>query len=124
MFTAMYNWGVNPLILEFSYMAQAQIKSLQHEGEPMIEIRGHWDQSALDGLIKAFQKSMGKVGGKLFLRMSELDYMDSAAMGVIMFNMRELARRNAKLVLLQPSPEMRDILRTASLDRILEIRDD
>jgi hypothetical protein len=40
-----------------------------------------------------------------------------------MFNMRELAKRNAKLVLLQPSVEMMDILRTASLDRILEIRD-
>jgi anti-anti-sigma factor len=77
----------------------------------------------LDSLIKAFQKNIGKVNGRLFLRMSQLDYMDSAALGVIMFNMRELAKRNAKLVLLQPSVEMMDILRTASLDRILEIRD-
>jgi hypothetical protein len=40
-----------------------------------------------------------------------------------MFNMRELAKQNSKLVLLDPSEEMRDILHTASLDRVLEIRD-
>jgi len=104
-------------------MSQVQIKILQHEGDPMIEIKGHWDQSALDGLIKAFQKCMGKLKSQLFLRMTDLDYMDSAAMGVIMFNMRELAKRDAKLVLVKPSAEMRDILHTASLDRILEIRE-
>jgi anti-anti-sigma factor len=66
---------------------------------------------------------VGKSREKLFLRMTELDYMDSAALGVIMFNMRELAKQNSKLVLLDPSEEMRDILHTASLDRVLEIRD-
>ncbi len=104
-------------------MAQTQIKALQYEGEPLIEIKGHWDQGALDALIKAFKKCLGNVKQRLFLKMSDLDYMDSAALGVIMFNMRELAKRDNKLVLIQPSPEMMDILRTASLDRILEIRE-
>ncbi len=99
-----------------------QIKTLTHEGEPCIELRGHWERNALDALIKAFQKTLGKCRERLFLRMSDLDYMDSAALGVIMFNMRELAKHNCKLVLLEPSEEMRDILHTASLDRVLEIR--
>ena len=108
--------------MEWTHMSQTQIKSLQMEGDPLIEVRGKWDQSSLDALIKAFQKNLAKVTSRLFLRLSELDYMDSAALGVIMFNMRELAKKNAKLVLLNPSSDMMDILRTASLDRILEIR--
>jgi anti-anti-sigma factor len=105
-----------------SLMAQSNIKVGSYEGEPCIEIKGEWDQPSLDSLIKAFQKCIGKVEARLFLRLTELDYLDSAGLGVIMFNMNELAKRNAKLILLDPSAEMRQILRTTSLDKVLEIR--
>lgn len=103
-------------------MAQSTIKVSTYESHPCIEIRGEWDQAGLDSLIKAFQKTVPKVDGHLFLKLSELDYLDSAGLGVIMFNMNELAKRNARLVLLEPSEEMRQILRTTSLDKVLEIR--
>lgn len=103
-------------------MAQSNVKVSTFEGQPCIEIRGEWDQASLDALIKAFQKTLPKAEGRLFLKMSDLDYLDSAGLGVIMFNMNELAKRNARLVLVQPSEEMRQILRTTSLDKVLEIR--
>jgi anti-sigma B factor antagonist len=103
-------------------MAQSSIKMSTYESEPCIEIRGEWDQPSLDALIKAFQKTVPKVQARLFLKLAELDYLDSAGLGVIMFNMNELAKRNAKLILLEPSEEMRQILRTTSLDKVLEIR--
>jgi anti-sigma B factor antagonist len=103
-------------------MAQSNVKVTHFEGQPCIEIRGEWDQPGLDALIKAFQKTLPKVEGQLFLKLSELDYLDSAGLGVIMFNMNELAKRNARLVLIEPSEEMRQILRTTSLDKVLEIR--
>jgi anti-sigma B factor antagonist len=103
-------------------MSQSQIKTSNFEGEPCIEIRGEWDQDGLESLIKAFQKCIAKVQAKLYLKMAELDYLDSAGLGVIMFNMNELAKRSAKLVLLEPSQEMRQILHTTSLDKVLEIR--
>ena len=103
-------------------MAQSSIKILQHDDEPCIEIKGRWDQGTLDSLIRSFKKTVPKVRSSLYLKLSELDYLDSAALGVIMFNMNELSKQNARLVLLEPSQEMRQILRTTSLDRILEIR--
>ncbi len=103
-------------------MSQIQIKTQTLDGEPLIEVRGQWESSALDLLIKAFQKNVAKAHGLLFLRMTELDYMDSAALGVIMFHMNELSKRKARLVILEPSAEMLDILHTASLDKVLEIR--
>jgi anti-sigma B factor antagonist len=103
-------------------MAQSNVKVSTFEGQPCIEIRGEWDQASLDALIKAFQKTLPKAEGRLFLKLSDLDYLDSAGLGVIMFNMNELAKRNARLVLVQPSEEMRQILRTTSLDKVLEIR--
>lgn len=103
-------------------MSQVQIKIQQFNGEPLIDVRGQWGSSALGQLIKAFQKCVEKTKDALFLRMTELDYLDSAALGVIMFHMNELSKRKARLVLLAPSPEMLDILRTASLDKVLEIR--
>lgn len=105
-----------------TFMSQSNIKVMHYEGEPCIEIKGEWDQDGLDALIKAFQKNLPKVDAKMFLRLAELDYLDSAGLGVIMFNMNELAKKNAKLVLLDPSDEMRQILRTTSLDKVLEIR--
>lgn len=107
---------------EKTNMSQIQIKTQTLDGEPMIDVRGQWESGALDVLIKAFQKSVGKARGTLFLRMAELDYLDSAALGVIMFHMNELSKRKARLVILEPSEEMRDILHTASLDKVLEIR--
>jgi anti-anti-sigma factor len=103
-------------------MSQIQIKSQQLNGEPMIDVRGQWDSGALDSLIKAFQKNVSKANSTMFLKMSDLDYLDSAALGVIMFHMNELSKRKARLVILEPSQEMRDILHTASLDKVLEIR--
>ena len=103
-------------------MSQIQIKSQQMNGEPMIDVRGQWDSGALDSLIKAFQKNVSKANSTMFLKMTELDYLDSAALGVIMFHMNELSKRKARLVILEPSQEMRDILHTASLDKVLEIR--
>jgi anti-anti-sigma factor len=103
-------------------MAQANVKISSYEGEPCIEIKGDWDHAGLDSLIKAFQKTVPKVESRMFLRLTELDYLDSAGLGVIMFNMNELAKRSAKLVLLSPSDEMRVILKTTSLDKVLEIR--
>jgi anti-sigma B factor antagonist len=103
-------------------MAQSNVKVITFEGQPCIEIRGEWDQASLDALIKAFQKTLPKAEGSLFLKLSDLDYLDSAGLGVIMFNMNELAKRKARLVLVQPSEEMRQILRTTSLDKVLEIR--
>jgi anti-sigma B factor antagonist len=103
-------------------MAQANIKVTHFEGQPCIEIRGEWDQAGLDALIRAFQKVVPKAEGKLFLKLSELDYLDSAGLGVIMFNMNELTKRHARLILLDPSEEMRRIMRTTSLDKVLEIR--
>jgi anti-anti-sigma factor len=105
-----------------TFMSQSNIKIMHYEGEPCIEIKGEWDQAGLDSLIKAFQKHVPKVESRMFLRMAELDYLDSAGLGVIMFNMNELAKKNAKLILLEPSDEMRQILRTTSLDKVLEIR--
>jgi anti-anti-sigma factor len=103
-------------------MSQSNIKISSYEGEPCIEIKGDWDQAGLDSLIKAFQKTVPKVESRMFLKLTELDYLDSAGLGVIMFNMNELAKRSSKLVLLSPSDEMRVILRTTSLDKVLEIR--
>ncbi len=103
-------------------MSQLQIKTQQMSGEPMIDMRGKWDSGSLDGFIKAFQKTVQRVNTILFLRMTELDYLDSAALGVIMFHMNELSKRKARLVIVEPSAEMRDILHTASLDKVLEIR--
>ena len=103
-------------------MSLTNIKVSTYESEPCIEIKGEWDQDGMESLIKAFQKNVPKSQGKLFLKLSDLDYLDSAGLGVIMFNMNELSKRNSKLVLLSPSDEMRLILRTSSLDKVLEIR--
>jgi len=107
----------------FLDMAKTKIKSSELEGEPLIEIRGHWEHGALDDLIRAFRKGVSKVRERTLLRTFDLDYLDSAAMGVIMLNVREMAGRHAKLVLLQPSQALRNALRAVKLDGMMEIKE-
>lgn len=102
-------------------MGQAIIKTSTHHNEPCIEIRGSCDQGALDSLIKAFQKMYPKVREKLFIDVSQLTYADSSTLGFIMFHFNKLAQEQRRLVLLQPSDEVRQILRTTSLDRVLTV---
>jgi anti-anti-sigma factor len=104
-------------------MLRTKIKIGRHQNEPLIEILGHWQQSTLDLLFRAFQKCVSKAQNHLFLRASELDYLDSAGIGLILINARELGTRNIKLVLLQPSEEIRKALQIIHLDGILEIQD-
>jgi len=101
----------------------ARIESQVFEGEPVIEVSGHWDQGAVESLIRTFRECLERVDKRLYLRLDGLDFLDSSALSVILFYMRELAKRDAKLVLLQPSPEMRELLHVVSLDQVLEIRD-
>ena len=101
----------------------ARIESQSFEGEPVIEVNGHWDQGAVEDFIRIFRDCLDRVDKRLYLRLEGIDFLDSSALSVILFNMRELAKRGAKLVLLQPSPEMRELLHVVTLDRVLEIRD-
>ncbi len=103
-------------------MSALNLKTVLFAEEPCIELKGACDQRSLDVLIKAFQKAVPKAKESLYLRLTELEYLDSSALGVIMFNYHELKNKSAKLIVLEPSDEMRELFHSTSLDKIIIIQ--
>jgi len=104
-------------------MHRFSIKSRIHEGEPCIDIKGYLsNDNGLDSLLQAFQKSLEKVKENLYVRMADLTFIDSTCLGVIMFNFNKLSKQNRKLVILDPSEEIRNLMEYTSLDKVFHIQ--
>ncbi len=92
-----------------------------HGVHPCLSIKGSCNQRDLEPLVRAFKEILPKVRHSLYLRLSEVPYMDSAALGVLISNFNDLLRQNRRLVILEPSKEVRRLLSTTSLDKIVPI---
>ncbi len=62
-----------------------------------------------------------RLSKRLVLDLSEVDFMDSAGLGLILGRLRHVSSCGGKLVLLDPSADIMRILRLAGLDKRLAI---
>ena len=62
-----------------------------------------------------------RMAKRLVLDLSEVDFMDSAGLGLILGRLRHVSAGGGKLVLLDPSADIMRILRLAGLDKQLAI---
>ena len=62
-----------------------------------------------------------RLSKRLVLDLSEVDFMDSAGLGLILGRLRHVSACGGKLVLLDPSADIMRILRLAGLDKRLAI---
>ncbi len=97
------------------------IHSGLHGTHPCLEIRGSCSQRDLETLVKAFKEMLPKVTHALYLKLSEVSYLDSAAVGVLISYFNELLSQNRRMIILKPSKEVLRLLQTTSLDKIFPI---
>jgi len=64
---------------------------------------------------------LAPVDGSLILDCSELEYISSAGIGVIMETYKRLLKSGHRLTLVQMTPKVRNVFRYAGLDRVLQI---
>jgi anti-anti-sigma factor len=58
---------------------------------------------------------------KIALNLSEVTYLDSGALNVIIYSHNTLKKRSGTLVLIEPNEYVRDVLEVVGLDKLVKI---
>ena len=83
-----------------------------------VQVRGRLDASEADGALATLDQLPGPVA----LDCSELEYISSAGISVIMRTLRRLKSKGSHLSLTGLSPRVRSVFVYAGLDKVLDIR--
>jgi anti-sigma B factor antagonist len=99
------------------------VPSARLEGQALIvavhgEIDLHNSPQLRDALLSLLASSKPK---NLILEMSQVPYMDSSAIAVLVESLRKLRVGGGKLFLVAPQPRVRSVLEIARLDTIFQV---
>ena len=92
----------------------------------MFDLRLEGGVARLSGRLYAAEaesamETLSAVDAPLTLDFSELEYISSAGIGVIMQTYKRLTRAGHRLTLVQMTPKVRNVFRYSGLDRVLQI---
>ena len=82
-----------------------------------IRLRGRFDASQVEYAKTIF----GAVTKSCTVDLTELEYISSAGLGVLLMTQKRLSNQGTKLKLVNINPHIKDILRYAGFDKLFEI---
>jgi len=88
--------------------------------EVTVSVSGRFDYRLYDS-FKASFTSIGDESKKVNIDLSETDYMDSSALGMLLM-LREHVGQAAKVFLVNPAPDVMRVLTIANFDKLFAIR--
>ncbi|MBN2565819.1 MAG: STAS domain-containing protein [Candidatus Eisenbacteria bacterium] len=92
--------------------------SIRRADEGRIALSGRLDASEVDGV----RSLLGTVTESCVLDFSDLEYISSLGLGVLLEAQKRLSRTGQGLVIVSPTAHIRDLFELAGFDRIFEIR--
>jgi anti-anti-sigma factor len=98
-----------------------QVEKIDIQGVPTLKIRGEIDLHASPELRQSLRESLAQKPRHLLLDMSEVEYMDSSGLGVLIEYMKESQSFGGKLGLFGLREKVQSILRLVGLDRFFVI---
>lgn len=78
---------------------------------------------ALDIRFEIDTEIKEKAPNKLILDFTEVSFMDSSGIGLIMGRQKLLRERMGKVVVKSPAPSIKKVMKLAALDRLVSIED-
>ncbi|MGA2733700.1 MAG: STAS domain-containing protein [Syntrophobacteraceae bacterium] len=85
-----------------------------------ISVTGRFDIDSYKDFTQAYKERPETIS-KYVIDMSDLEYMDSSALGMILMLRERVGDENAKIDILNCSPGIRKILKTANFDRLVNV---
>lgn len=85
-----------------------------------IDIRGHFDFSAQKDFRDAY-KGQATQGLKVSINLSQVDYMDSAALGMLMVLKKYIDALSGQVILKSPAAPISKILLISKFDKLFSI---
>jgi anti-sigma B factor antagonist len=88
-----------------------------------VALRGRLDTTAVGDVELKFTGYTVPSGKPLLLDMSEVTFLSSLGLRMLLTVAKALDRRGAKMVLLSPQPLVRDILSLSGFDQLIAVHD-
>ena len=102
----------------------SSLTSVTDSQPPILHFRGKIIGMHVEKLKEEMNRLADQHASGFILDLSQVPLLDSSALGVIMLTVQQLRQTDGKLVLLNPQPNVRNVLRVTRLDTVLEIVSD
>ncbi|HIK14684.1 MAG TPA: STAS domain-containing protein [Leptolyngbyaceae cyanobacterium M33_DOE_097] len=102
---------------------QFEVSNLDN-GIKLVKLVGRLDLKGTNEIDNPFSFAVGSGKAPTIVDMSEVEFLASIGMRLLISNARALSNRRSKLVLLKPTPEVREALATVGFDELIPIYDD
>ena len=87
----------------------------------LAELSGRFDSAPGDGAFQQLQDLVPGPGGTLAIDLSQVDMLDSSGLGLLVDLTARARMRDARVVLVAPSPFIQGVLKVTKLDSWLEV---
>lgn len=88
-----------------------------------VSLRGRFDFSAHHKFREACNKALEHLSDEIHIDLAGVEYVDSAALGMLLLLKDKCAVSARRLILRRPSAEVLNIFNVANFSRLFEIRD-
>ncbi len=89
----------------------------------MVSIRGEIDIYSIEKFRDTIEEKIKTQASEIILDCSELSYMDSTGMGVLIELRNKTKELGQKIIMMNPRPNIRKLLALTGVDKIIEIVD-
>ena len=94
------------------------------DGIKQIKLSGRLDVKGTNEIENSFASHVTSGATCILIDMSEVEFLASTGMRLLLFNAKALARRKGKMVLFNPQPLIREALIIVGFDELIPIYDD
>ncbi|AFA49324.1 STAS domain-containing protein [Acetobacterium woodii] len=96
---------------------------IEMEKTNMVRIKGEIDIYSIEEFRAAIEEKIETQAQEIRLDCSELSYMDSTGMGVLIELRNKTKEMGQKIVMVNPRPNIKKLLALTGVDKIIEIID-
>jgi anti-sigma B factor antagonist len=93
-------------------------------GIKYVKLVGRLDRVGTNAIDNTFTFQVATTKAPVIIDLSEVEFLASIGIRLLLSNARALENRTGKLVLLQPTAAVKDVLSVAGVDQLLEVYDD
>ena len=93
-------------------------------GIKLVKLTGRLDMQGTMQIENAFTFATSTGTAPIVVEMSEVDFLASIGMRLLLSNAKALARRGAKMALVHPTPVVKDALTIAGFDQLIPMYDE
>ncbi|PKM59418.1 MAG: anti-sigma factor antagonist [Firmicutes bacterium HGW-Firmicutes-4] len=89
----------------------------------MVSIKGEIDIYSIEKFRETIEEKMKTQAAEIILDCSELSYMDSTGMGVLIELRNKSKEMGQKIIMMNPRPNIKKLLALTGVDKIIDIVD-